>query len=818
MTIFRRSLRARFTAILLFMVLVPLVVVSMLLIWQARRALEANALQDVQLVTDLNVQATQRFLAQFEADLLSLSQTPPVQAIIRARDGGGVDPIDQDSYGVWVSRLGQIFISFVESKPFYQQLRYLDEGGQELVRVEFDGQQAVLISSATLQNKRERPYFLETMKLSAGEIYISELELNREQGRIQIPLTPVIRYAMPIFDPAGTRRGIVVLNIYADSFLSQLRQETGQTYLANQEGFYLDHPDSTHEFGFDLGTDFTIQQEFQEALKQVEKADTAVGVHVDSTHVATFHKIRFDPRQPERYWLLAYVLPKDEIFTEINVLTFVMLGIVGGTAILVVMIAFWVVRSITEPINLLATASQQITAGNLDVSLPISREDEIGVLAVAFTQMANQVQNLVGSLEQRVADRTQQLELAATLTESLTALLHLDNLLITTVNEIKDTLNYYHTHIYLLDDNRDNLVVVQGTGDAGAEMKAQGHKIGLNNLISLVARAARTKQVVWVDNVYDVDDWLPNPLLPDTRSEMAVPIVLENQVVGVLDVQQNGTGRLDESDATVLRSIANQIGIAIHNAKLYGERQDIISQLQAVDKAKSRFITMVSHELRTPLHAINGFTELLLMGLSGEVSDEAKEDIQRIYTNGQHLLSLINDIIDITQIEQEAIEIKPERLDLEETVGDVLGNVDLLLGDKAVEVVLQVKPDLPQIWADPIRLKQVLFNLVSNAIKFTDEGQITIAANLSDRSSDKVKVTVKDTGIGIPADKLEQIFGLFQQADMTDARQYGGLGVGLSVCKMLVDLQGGEIGVSSEEGVGSQFWFTMPLANQQDVS
>ncbi len=250
--------------------------------------------------------------------------------------------------------------------------------------------------------------------------------------------------------------------------------------------------------------------------------------------------------------------------------------LVGGVGLAVI------TGRVLRPIGQLTDAATAIAQGDLSRTVPvISSKDELGTLSAAFNQMTGQLRELVGQLEKRVAERTRRLEIVALLGERLSAILQLDPLLNEAVNQIKDNFGYYHAHIYRLDASQEYLEVVAGTGPAGAEMLARGHRIALKAPTSLVARAARSQQVVHVDDVQQAPDWLPNPLLPDTRSEMAVPIVLENRVVGVLDVQSNQVAGLDDGDAALLRSVANQVAIAINNVELFARVENSLAEAQA---------------------------------------------------------------------------------------------------------------------------------------------------------------------------------------------------------------------------------------------
>jgi GAF domain-containing protein/HAMP domain-containing protein len=249
--------------------------------------------------------------------------------------------------------------------------------------------------------------------------------------------------------------------------------------------------------------------------------------------------------------------------------------------------AFLAHTSIARPIARLTQVADDISRGSLDSQIKgIGRNDEIGILAQAFKRMADHLIEANAQLEQRVASRTRRLEIVASLGERLSAILDLEELLASIVQQIKANFDYYHAHIYLLDPAQENLIVAAGTGQAGAHMKAQDHAIPLHTPTSLVARAARTGQIVRVDDVHQEVDWLPNPLLPHTRSEMAVPITLGEAggVIGVLDVQQDKLAGLDEGDANLLRSLASQVAVAIRNARLFEEVRTALDKAQAIQE------------------------------------------------------------------------------------------------------------------------------------------------------------------------------------------------------------------------------------------
>ena len=236
------------------------------------------------------------------------------------------------------------------------------------------------------------------------------------------------------------------------------------------------------------------------------------------------------------------------------------------------------------------------------------------------------------------------------------------------------------------------------------------------------------------------------------------------------------------------------------------------ARLQELDRLKSMFLASMSHELRTPLNSIIGFTGLLLMGMAGEMNDEQKKQLGLVKNSANHLLDLINDILDISKIEAGRIELDIEEFNLMQLINEILQESAPLV--KSSEVKLAGKAaDNIFLQSDRRRVKQVLMNLVSNAAKFTEKGSILIEALM--KSDDIIKISVTDTGIGIPAEDLNKLFKPFQQLDMSSSKKYEGTGLGLHLSSRLAALLGGTIEVSSEYGKGSIFTFSVPIDIKQ---
>jgi signal transduction histidine kinase len=240
-----------------------------------------------------------------------------------------------------------------------------------------------------------------------------------------------------------------------------------------------------------------------------------------------------------------------------------------------------------------------------------------------------------------------------------------------------------------------------------------------------------------------------------------------------------------------------------------GELQSLNERLGAASRAKSEFLASMSHELRTPLNAILGFTELILDDLYGEVPPALREPLADVQTNARHLLRLINDVLDLSKIEAGRMELALADYSVADVLETVRASLRSLAVEKGLDFVVSAPPDLPLAHGDGKRITQCLLNLAGNAIKFTKEGQVTIAAEVL--QGDTLRYCVSDTGIGIPADQLDNVFAEFRQVDVTVAHEYGGTGLGLSITKKFVELHGGRIRVESEPGKGSTFSFEVPL-------
>jgi signal transduction histidine kinase len=292
------------------------------------------------------------------------------------------------------------------------------------------------------------------------------------------------------------------------------------------------------------------------------------------------------------------------------------------------------------------------------------------------------------------------------------------------------------------------------------------------------------------------------------RAILAVPMVREGQLIGCLGVTRNLPGEFPTETIELLRTFATQSALAIQNARLFQEIEDKSAQLEAASRHKSEFLANMSHELRTPLNAIIGFSEILAEKMFGDINEKQTEYLQDILESGRHLLSLINDILDLSKIEAGRMELELAEFDLPSAIENALILVRERASRRGIRLGSTVDERLGRIDGDERKVKQVLLNLLSNALKFTPEGgRIEVGARLDGAV---VEVSVVDTGIGIAPEDQAAVFEEFRQVGTADKKAEG-TGLGLALSRKFIELHGGRIWVKSQLGAGSTFAFTLPL-------
>jgi GAF domain-containing protein len=299
------------------------------------------------------------------------------------------------------------------------------------------------------------------------------------------------------------------------------------------------------------------------------------------------------------------------------------------------------------------------------------------------------------------------------------------------------------------------------------------------------------------------------------RARMATPLLNGEDIVGMLVVRRRTPGEFAKNTVDLIKTFAAQSALAIQNARLFHEIEDKSHELEIASQHKSQFLANMSHELRTPLNAILGYTELMADGAYGEPSEKMMGVLKRLEANGRHLLGLINDVLDLSKIEAGQLVLELSDYCVQDIAQTVRSTLEPLAADKKLAFKLDLSPELPPGHGDGRRLTQVLINLVGNAIKFTDAGEVAIKAEAHNGS---FYVAVRDTGPGISASDQAKLFQEFQQADNAITRKKGGTGLGLAISKRIIEMHGGKIWVESQPGQGSTFAFTLPVIVEQQVN
>lgn len=438
-------------------------------------------------------------------------------------------------------------------------------------------------------------------------------------------------------------------------------------------------------------------------------------------------------------------------------------------------------------------------------------EDETELLNKVAEQMAQAWER--ARLNKENESRSRQLEAAGEVSRAATSLLALDELLNKSVNEILRAFpNFYHAQVFLLDDNNENAVLRASTGQAGRQLLSIRHSLPVGSA-SIVGQATSTGEYALIrdtDRTQSGAAWRPNQYLPETRAELAIPLRLGSRVIGAVDVQSKVVDAFSPNDIPVLQTMADQMATAIENARAYEQQLEAVERLKELDGLKTTFLANMSHELRTPLNSIIGFSRLILKGIEGPLTERQQVDLETIHGSGQHLLGLIDTLLDHAKIEAGKMELDIEDTNLNQLIETVMRVAHGLAKDKPIRLQSEVAPNLPTVRADPVRVRQVLMNLISNAIKFTEEGTVRITATVL---RDEIMVSVSDTGLGIPPEKQAHLFEAFYQVDGSATRRVGGTGLGLAITKSFVEMHQGQLWVESRgvPGQGSTFHVLLPI-------
>jgi len=469
---------------------------------------------------------------------------------------------------------------------------------------------------------------------------------------------------------------------------------------------------------------------------------------------------------------------------------------------------------VVRPVGEVSKGLQRIGAGDFSASVQVENRDELGELARRVNETSGELARLYDQVQTRTQELARSVEKQRALAEvgqAVGSTLDVQTVLTTIVAHAVGLSGADAGTIYEFD-NAIQQFKLRATHQMSDELVAAIREtpIGLND--PGVGRAATSREAVQIPDIRDVPAFPMRAVLEQAgfRALLVMPLLREERIVGSLVVRRRQPGRFPDETIELLQTFATQSVLAIQNARLFREIEEKSRQLEAASRHKSEFLANMSHELRTPLNAIIGFSEVLLERMFGEVNEKQVEYLEDILSSGQHLLALINDILDLSKVEAGRMELELGTFDLPQTLEGALTLVRERATRRGIALNLAVDDRLGNFVGDERKIRQVLLNLLSNAVKFTPEGgRVGVAAAPDDGA---VRIAVSDSGIGIAPEDQGAIFEEFRQVGGASAQKQEGTGLGLTLAKKFVELHGGQIWVESELGKGSTFTFTLPLS------
>ena len=687
--------------------------------------------------------------------------------------------------------------------PAITELAQLDSTGHEQLHVSRLAMDVV--GSQTDYSKD--PKFTEAM---AHKVYYGPVYFRRESE-------PYMSLSL-----AGTRRdaGVSVTEVnlkFIWDVVSQIKVgERGRAYVVDSRGRLIAHPDISLVL---RNSDLSGLEQF----KAARLADSArSGEQVTEANDFQGRRVltAYSPVSPLG-WLIFVDLPVREAYAPL----YRSLGRTGlllaGGLILALLAGLFLARRMIVPIRTLRQGAARIGHGDLSQRISIKTGDELEALAEQFNDMAGRLSDSYADLEKKVEIRTRELEQSnkelralGEVSQAVNSTLDLQTVLDTIVATAVQLSGTEAGAIYVLDSTKREFGLRATSGMTDDLIAAIGQQH--SDFSDAVGRMVEIRAPVQVADLNDEPHTATTDIMLKAgfRARLIVPLVGAQGAVGALVVRRRVPGEFPKSTIELLQTFAAQSVLAIENANLFHELEKKSDELQLASRHKSQFLANMSHELRTPLNAILGYTELIVDKIYGEIPPKALTTLERVQANGKHLLGLINDVLDLSKIEAGQINLTLTDYSVKDIVYNVYSAVESLANNKKISLKVDIAPELPQAHGDERRLTQVLFNLVGNAIKFTDDGEVAIKASSSNGS---VTVAVHDTGPGISAADQEKIFEEFQQADSSTTKEKGGTGLGLAIAKRIVEMHGGRLWVESQLGQGATFSFMVPVKVENQV-
>jgi signal transduction histidine kinase/CheY-like chemotaxis protein len=692
------------------------------------------------------------------------------------------------------------FIRLLRQAPAVTELTWLDPQGREQLKV---SRIAMDVMAGGVDRSGE-PRFKEAV---AQGIHRSPVFFYKDSE-------PYMTLAL-----AGTSRsaGVTVAEVnlkFIWDVVSAIRVgRKGFAYVVDSQGRLVAHPDISLVL---RKTDLTTLPQVRSALAAAPGSGTPIARDLDGRDVLSAHS-----PIPALGWSVFVDLPLREAFDPIYASLWRTGGLLLVDIVLAALVGLLLARRMTVPIQALQQGAARIGGGDFAHRISIRTDDELEALAGEFNRMAERLQESYATLEGKVADRTkdlsealQQLKALAAVGQAVNSSLDLETVLGTILAHACTLADAGGGAIYVFDESSGTFELAATHGmDEELVQAIRAVQIRLGETV--VGQCAVERDAVQVPDLEREADFPLRAamLRAGIRALLGVPLLRDDAVTGALIVRRKHPGAFVKSEVDLLKSFAAQSALAIHNARLFHELERRGGQLEIASRHKSEFLANMSHELRTPLNAIIGYSEMLLEMAEELGQPELQPDLGKIRSAGKHLLGLINDILDLSKIEAGKADLFFENFDVAALIADVRATIEPLMVNKGNTLEVRCGSDLGMMRSDQVKVRQALFNLLSNAAKFTEQGRITLQARrLAEGGREWLEFEVSDTGIGITPEQVARLFQPFSQADASTTRHYGGTGLGLAITRHFCRMLGGDVAVASEPGKGSTFTIRLPQA------
>lgn len=776
-----RRLRWKLTLTFILLAIPPLALAVVYVFAATPARLEDEAVADLRTRQQVGADLMEQALSGVREEVAMFSRFP---ALVELASGGDTTEA--------LKSVEEHFVIAVEEHGSYLQLRFLDRGGREVVRVNREREGVRAVEPFELQDKSQRYYFTDAMSIPVGLTRVSSIDLNREHGEIQRPYVAVVRFASAVASETGEPAGVVVINVGVDRVLDSLRalsDPRGALALVDREGYFILHPIAERSWSgpSDLDTGWNLFDEAPE-LRAIWGSET-----VSSGSAAGLHEVRasdlhivagpVDPGVLSGGWILAAWAPRSTMLAPAKRLRELLLGIFLAMAVAGAAVIWLAAGMLSRPAQALREGAARVGDGDFEHRIDLRTADELSDVAEAFNLMSERLRESYEGLERRVSERTRDLE---DRDEKLR-----------TLGEMGRALVGEHT---------PGAVCRQATLYA-RRLVGAGH-------VALVAYDGEGRVAEKATSCCDPPCGREHaPDMHPGASRLDVSLVARGgSAIGTLSLLPPlERTSFSEAERDIVEALAGHVAVALENARLHDRELATVSKLEELNQAKSDFVSTVSHQLRSPVSAIKGYGEILAKHESDLKDDERARILREISTQAAQLNELVEDVLQVSRIDSGRLDVLPKPALLGPIVEEAAHDAEPLTEPRRVR--LHRPEHAPVVSADPALLKQAFTNVIENALKYSPpESLVDIAWRRGGRE-DHALITVDDRGPGIHGRDRERVFERFVRLP-SSAGEIQGTGLGLYITRSIIQAHDGSIHVEQRADGGASIVMQLPIRRE----